>query len=68
MDAWWQARQTLKPERESLRFVTALIWPDNDEMKKLDIDASRMDHEWKTRPDEVVKYCLRDTHLSLIHI
>ncbi len=65
MDAWWQARQTLKPERESLRFVTALIWPDNDEMKKLDIDASRMDHEWKTRPDEVVKYCLRDTHLPI---
>ena len=50
MDAWWQARQTLRPERESLRFVTALIWPDNEEMKKLDVDASRMDEEWAKRP------------------
>ena len=65
MDAWWQARQTLRPERESLRFVTALIWPDNEEMKKLDVDASKMDHEWATRPMEVIQYCLRDTHLPL---
>ena len=50
MDAWWQARQTLGPERESLRFVTALIWPDNEEMKKLDVDASRMDEEWAKDP------------------
>ena len=65
MDAWWQARQTLRPERESLRFVTALIWPDNEEMKKLDVDASKMDHEWANRPMEVIQYCLRDTHLPL---
>ena len=65
MDAWWQARQTLRPERESLRFVTALIWPDNEEMKKLDVDASRMDEEWAKRPMEVIQYCLRDTYLPL---
>ena len=40
-----------------------LIWPDNEEMKKLDVDASRMDEEWAKRPMEVIRYCLRDTYL-----
>ena len=65
MDAWWQVRQTLRPERESLRFVANMLWPDSEDKQKLDIDASRMDEEWAARPDEVMEYCVRDTHLPL---
>ena len=39
LDAWWQARQTLRPQRESLRYVSQLLWPDDEEMQKMDIDA-----------------------------
>ena len=65
IDAWWQVRQTLRPERESLRFVANMLWPDDDDKSKLDVDASKMDEEWANRPDEVMEYCVRDTHLPL---
>ena len=65
MDAWWQARQTLRPQRESLRYVSQLLWPEDDDMRKLDVDASKMDEEWASRPDVVMEYCVRDTHLPL---
>ena len=65
LDAWWQARQTLRPQRESLRYVSQLLWPDDEEMQKMDIDASKMDEEWAARPDEVLEYCVRDTVLPL---
>jgi len=65
LDAWWQARQTLRPQRESLRYVSRLLWPDDEEMQKMDIDASKMDEEWAERPDEVLDYCVRDTVLPL---
>ena len=65
MDAWWQVRQTLRPERESLRFVANMLWPESEDKQKLDIDASKMDEEWAARPDEVMEYCVRDTHLPL---
>ena len=65
LDAWWQARQTLSPQRESLRYVSNLLWPEQDDKQKLDIDASQMDMEWKNRPEEVMEYCVRDTILPL---
>ena len=65
LDAWWQVRQTLRPERESLRYVSKLLWPEDEDMHKLDIDASQMDREWAERPDEVLEYCVRDTILPL---
>ena len=66
MDAWWEARMALRPQRESLRFVAELLFPNHPELRKMDIDASKMDEEWKNRPEEVMKYCVMD--LSLIHI
>ena len=65
LDAWWQARQTLSPQRESLRYVSNLLWPEQDDKQKLDVDASQMDMEWKNRPEEVMEYCVRDTILPL---
>ena len=65
MDAWWEARIALRPQRESLRFVSELLFPDRPELRKMDIDASRMDDEWKQRPDEVLRYCVMDTLLPI---
>ena len=65
MDAWWQARQALRPQRETLKFVSRLLFPDNEDMQKIDVDASKMDEEWANRPDEVLEYCLRDAELPL---
>ena len=65
MDAWWQARQALRPQRETLSFVSNLLFPDNEEMQKMDVDASNMDEEWATRPDVVMDYCLRDAEIPI---
>ncbi len=65
MDAWWEARMALRPQRESLRFVAELLFPDRPELRKMEIDASKMDEEWKNRPDEVLKYCVMDTILPI---
>ena len=65
LDAWWQARQTLRPQRETLRYVSKLLWPEDEDKHKLDIDASQMDKEWAERPEEVLEYCVRDTVLPL---
>ena len=65
LDAWWQARMTLRPQRETLRFVAELLWPERDELHKLDVDASKMDEEWVKDPDLVLEYCLRDAILPL---
>jgi len=65
LDAWWQARMTLRPQRETLRFVAELLWPERDDLHKLDVDASKMDEEWAKDPDLVLEYCLRDAILPL---
>ena len=65
LDAWWQARQTLRPQRESLSYVSKLLWPEDEDKHKRDIDASQMDREWAERPEEVLEYCVRDTILPL---
>lgn len=65
VDCWWQARIALKPQRETLSFVAKLLFPDDDERHKMDIDASNMDVEWANRPDEVLEYCIRDAELPL---
>ena len=65
MDTWWQARMALRPRRETLRFVTELLFPDNEDLKKMDVDASQIDKEWAERPDVVVEYCLKDAELPL---
>ena len=65
MDAWWEARMALRPQRESLRFVSELLFPNRPELRKMDIDASRMDEEWSQRPDEVLRYCVMDTVLPI---
>ena len=55
MDAWWQARQALRPRRDPL-VCGNLAFPDDEEKHKMDVDASNMDQEWAERPDEVMDY------------
>ena len=65
MDTWWQARTALRPQRETLGFVSALLFPEDVERRKMDVDASKMDEEWANRPDVVLDYCRRDAELPL---
>lgn len=65
MDTWWQARMALRPKRETLKFVSSILFPDDEDLQKMDIDASKMDEEWSARPDEVLTYCARDAELPL---
>jgi len=65
VDAWWQVRMTLRPQRETLSYVSKLLFPDDDERHKMDVDASKMDQEWADRPDVVMEYCIRDAALPL---
>ena len=63
VDAWWQARMILKPKRETLSYVSQLLFPEREDLRKLEIDASKMDDEWENRPEEVLEYCKRDALL-----
>ena len=65
VDAWWQARMALRPQRETLSFISNLLFPDQAEKHKMDVDASKMDEEWAARPDVVLEYCVRDAELPL---
>ena len=65
LDAWWQARMVLRPQRETLKFVCQLLWPDREDLQKMDVDASKMDKEWAERPEVVMEYCVQDTILPL---
>jgi DNA polymerase I len=42
-----------------------LLWPENEDLQKMDVDASQMDKEWAERPDVVMEYCVQDTILPL---
>ena len=65
LDAWWQARMVLRPKRETLKYVCRLLWPEDEDLQKMDVDASKMDKEWAERPDLVMEYCVQDTILPL---
>jgi len=65
VDAWWQVRMEIRPERENLAFVARQLFPDDEDKHKMDIDSSKMDEEWANRPDEVMEYCIRDAELPI---
>ncbi len=60
-DTWWNVRRELHPKQETLQAVSMLLFNEG----KDNVDASRMDEEWKADPDRVVKYCIRDAELAL---
>ena len=59
------ARQALAPTTRPCRSLPPLLFPDDEDKHKMDVDASNMDQEWADRPDEVMAYCVRDAELPL---
>lgn len=57
VDTWQQVKQELKPIQESLSYVGEIL----EVGKKDDVDASRIEEEWKNRRNDVIKYCEQDT-------
>ena len=60
-DAWWHVKKNIRPKQETLNAVSQLLLGE----KKLDVDPSRIDEEWKKDPDRVKKYCTKDAELAL---
>jgi DNA polymerase I len=60
-DAWWNAKQQLKPKQETLNHVAQLLLGEG----KADVDPSSIDEEWEKDSEKVIKYCLKDAELAL---
>ncbi len=60
-DAWWNAKNQLKPKQETLNAVAKLLL---DEQKE-DVDPASIDEEWEKDQEKVIKYCLKDAELAL---
>ena len=60
VDTWQQVKQELKPIHESLGFVGELL----EAGSKDNIDASRIEDEWKNRRQEVIDYCIQDVNVT----
>ncbi len=61
VDAWWAAKKELRPKQESLNAVSSMLLGE----KKMDVDPSHMDDEWKNDRENVIKYCIKDAQLAL---
>jgi DNA polymerase, archaea type len=60
-DAWWSARQQLRPKQESLEFVSRILLNDT----KIDVDRRNISEEWKKDRERVMEYCEKDADLAL---
>ncbi len=60
-DAWWNAKQQLKPKQETLNAVAKLLLNESKE----DVDPTSIDEEWEKDSEKVIKYCLKDAELAL---
>ena len=60
VDTWQQVRQELQPIQESLGFVGELLGVGS----KDNVDASRIEEEWKNRRLSVIKYCKQDVKVT----
>ncbi|MCK5772313.1 MAG: DNA polymerase II, partial [Thermoplasmata archaeon] len=61
VDAWWEAKKAFRPKKETLMAVSRLLLGEG----KDDIDTSRIEEEWETRREEVIRYCVKDSVLAL---
>ena len=61
LDAWWEAKTTFRPKKESLEAVSQLVLGEG----KDEIDTSQIEYEWENRREEVIKYCEKDASLAL---
>jgi DNA polymerase I len=61
VDAWWAVKKILKPKQETLNAVSKLLLGE----EKHDVDPKKMDEEWASDKDKVMKYCAQDSMLAL---
>ncbi|MGA1873733.1 MAG: DNA-directed DNA polymerase [Thermoplasmatota archaeon] len=61
VDAWWQAKRTFRPKKETLEAVSTMLFGEG----KDDIDTSMIESEWAMRRDDVIRYCMKDAELAL---
>lgn len=60
-DTWWNVKRILRPKHETLNYVAnELLGEGKDNINRLKIEE-----EWKSRPQEVIDYCIKDTYLTL---
>ncbi|MCL4356922.1 MAG: DUF1744 domain-containing protein [Candidatus Thermoplasmatota archaeon] len=60
-DVWWNVKKYLKPKQETLNYVANELLGEG----KDDVDRLRILEEYKNRPDDVIKYCIKDADLTL---
>ncbi len=60
-DAWWNAKQELRPKKETLNAVAMEYLGE----KKHDVNPINIDQEWADDKDKVIKYCKKDAELAL---
>ena len=60
-DVWWNVKKYLKPKQETLNYVAMELLGEG----KDDVDRLRIQEEYTNRPDDVIKYCIKDADLTL---
>ena len=61
IDVWWAVRRELRPKQETLNAVSLQLLGE----QKMDVNPKNMDQEWKSDPEKVIRYCVKDAELSL---
>jgi DNA polymerase I len=61
VDAWWAVKKILKPKQETLNAVSKQLLGE----EKHDVDPKKMDDEWASDKERVMKYCEHDSDLAL---
>jgi DNA polymerase I len=61
IDAWWAVKRILKPKQETLNAVSKLLLGE----EKHDVDPKKMDEEWGSDRERVMRYCEFDSILAL---
>lgn len=61
IDAWWAVKKILRPKQETLNAVARQILGE----EKHDVDPKKMDDEWESDKEKVMKYCVQDALLAL---
>lgn len=60
-DVWWNVKRILHPKSETLNAVSKQLLNEG----KDNINRLKIEEEWENRPDEVIKYCIKDALLTL---
>ncbi len=63
IDAWWEIKMHIRPKQETLEYVSRTYLGDN--FRKMDVNRTDIDNEWKSSKDKVTEYCINDAYLAL---